>query len=490
MLDLIASERTTTTLRHTQIRTNGGTQMRAGLNETTAAEYADELRRGAVLPPVIVFFDGSDYWLGDGFHRVRAHFMAGGSDAEIPCEVRPGTRRDAVLCAAQANASHGLRRTLDDKRRAVDTLLRDEEWGKWSDRKIAESCHVSHTFVAGRRDLIPVVTGNVASDERTYTTRHGTTTTMNVAGQRQAAAERAQADEPKTLTLDETIAVLWRAIKADTASYLDAAGNSSATDEQRLQSLFSRGGSLARYWPFHGKDERLDSNTFARAYTTVKAELQGRIEHAAAKDERRETQPNPTQPVVVESPALPERWELKRTPAGEWYATSIWHRLSTARHSTRELAIQAVIDGATSRENHQYWWQLGCLRSVPANDINFKSARDEATIELLQEALIGLENTGNKSRLDALEARLRQLQRTTPAPVVIEAPPAPAPATATPTRNDRLSRLLDLYRQVATSASEYGDLTGDHTGTLPLRRALEPMIAKLLDNLGEGTVPA
>jgi hypothetical protein len=41
-----------------QIRTDGGTQMRAGVNEATAEEYADELRQGAVFPPVIVFHDG------------------------------------------------------------------------------------------------------------------------------------------------------------------------------------------------------------------------------------------------------------------------------------------------------------------------------------------------------------------------------------------------------------------------------------------------
>ena len=96
-----------TKLRHTQIRTNGGTQMRDAINETTAGEYADELRRGTILPPVIVFHDGSDYWLGDGFHRVRAYFMAYGSDAQIPAEVRPGTRRDAILCAAGANGLIG-----------------------------------------------------------------------------------------------------------------------------------------------------------------------------------------------------------------------------------------------------------------------------------------------------------------------------------------------------------------------------------------------
>jgi hypothetical protein len=51
-----------------------------------------------------------------------------------------------------ANASHGLRRTNGDKRRAVLVLLKDSEWAQRSDRWIAEKCGVSNTFVAGLRE--------------------------------------------------------------------------------------------------------------------------------------------------------------------------------------------------------------------------------------------------------------------------------------------------------------------------------------------------
>ena len=34
-----------------------------------------------------------------------------------------------------------------------------------------------------------------------------------------------------------------------------------------------------------------------------------------------------------------------------------------------------------------------------------------------------------------------------------------------------------------TTLPDYGELTGDYSGTLPLRRALEPMIRKLEENL-------
>ncbi len=66
-----------------------------------------------------------------------------------------GGERDAILRGVGSNASHGLRRTQADKRRAVERLLRDEEWSKWSNRKIAEVARVDHKTVAKvRRDRL------------------------------------------------------------------------------------------------------------------------------------------------------------------------------------------------------------------------------------------------------------------------------------------------------------------------------------------------
>src|SRR4051794_18625155 len=81
------------------------------------------------LSPVTVYDDGERYWLVDGFHRIAAAAILGHDT--IACDVRPGTLRDAVAHAVGANAAHGLRRTNDDKRRAVETLLRDPEWSRW-----------------------------------------------------------------------------------------------------------------------------------------------------------------------------------------------------------------------------------------------------------------------------------------------------------------------------------------------------------------------
>ena len=125
-----------------------------------------------------VFHDGSDYWLGDGFHRIESASRAG--ILAVPCEVREGGRREAVRYACGANASHGLRRTRDDVRRAIEILLRDEEWGQWSDREIARRVGCSPTTVGALRSGVQVghLNGRKGADGKTYPAGNGTTATQ------------------------------------------------------------------------------------------------------------------------------------------------------------------------------------------------------------------------------------------------------------------------------------------------------------------------
>ena len=162
------------------IQTNGGTQMRAGLNAETVGEYMQTLKdsnQAWPFPPVTLYYDGETYWLGDGFHRVAAARQTGRT-GNIPAEIRAGTRRDAVLYAAGANANHGLRRTNADKRQAVETLLRDEEWAAWSDREVARICAVHHEMVG--RVRLELSGGNRQMNAERTVTRGGQTYTQNV----------------------------------------------------------------------------------------------------------------------------------------------------------------------------------------------------------------------------------------------------------------------------------------------------------------------
>jgi hypothetical protein len=131
------------------IRIDGGTQPRAAIDEDTVEDYAEEYRANSDMPPLDVFFDGVAYWLADGFHRWHAARKA--DLVKIKCQIHKGTCRDAILFSVRANAEHGKRRTNADKRRAVEILLVDGEWSKWSDRVIANRCAVTHPFVASVR---------------------------------------------------------------------------------------------------------------------------------------------------------------------------------------------------------------------------------------------------------------------------------------------------------------------------------------------------
>ncbi|MFC3208105.1 ParB/RepB/Spo0J family partition protein [Aquamicrobium soli] len=162
------------------IQIDGGTQSRANVNDQVVNDYAEAIKAGATFPPIVVFYDGRKHWLADGFHRFHAYQMAGKS--KVAADVRQGTRRDAILYSVGANDTHGLRRTRDDKRRAVLTLLNDAEWSKWSDREIARQCAVSPDTVGRVRKEVGPVTVRSDSEDRSYTTKHGTTATMKTAG--------------------------------------------------------------------------------------------------------------------------------------------------------------------------------------------------------------------------------------------------------------------------------------------------------------------
>lgn len=140
-----------------KIRMDGGTQPRTSIDEATVADYADvyaAIGEYDAMPAVDVMFDGTAYWLWDGFHRCLAATRAGRTD--IDADVRNGTQRDAILASVSANARHGLRRSNADKRKAARMLLEDAEWSKWSSRAIAERTGTSHTFVDNlREELAP-----------------------------------------------------------------------------------------------------------------------------------------------------------------------------------------------------------------------------------------------------------------------------------------------------------------------------------------------
>ncbi|HQU46645.1 MAG TPA: ParB N-terminal domain-containing protein, partial [Pirellulales bacterium] len=190
------------------IRLDGGTQIRAAIDDDVVRDYAALMDNQVYLPPLLVFHDGENYWLVDGFHRW--HALKKNRRTEALCQVYRGSHRDALLAAVRANHAHGLRRTNADKRRAVETLLADREWAEKGDRWIAEMCGVSHPFVSSIRCQVVTVTTSQKGGDARSAVRQGKDGKLYP----RRTVNRQQADDADT-ALDRVEAALQSAVAFD-----------------------------------------------------------------------------------------------------------------------------------------------------------------------------------------------------------------------------------------------------------------------------------
>jgi hypothetical protein len=126
----------------------------------------------AQFPPITVFYDGIDHWCVDGFHRIAAALKKG--ETRLNAIIHSGSLLDAQWYSFGVNKSHGLRRTNEDKRKAVEAALEHAKGEKLSDRAIGDHCGVSYRMVEEIRKSL-VSTGKlsqsntrVGKDGRTY----------------------------------------------------------------------------------------------------------------------------------------------------------------------------------------------------------------------------------------------------------------------------------------------------------------------------------
>lgn len=155
-----------------QIRLDGGTQPRSALDFAAIDDYAEAMAAGGKFPPVVVFHDGEHYWLADGFHRLKAAF-ASGFDA-IDCELRQGTLEDAQWYSFSANKTNGLRRTNEDKQRAVKSALLHPRAAEMSNSAIARHVGVDEATVRNWRTRLVASSEIPKIDTRTVS-RQGST---------------------------------------------------------------------------------------------------------------------------------------------------------------------------------------------------------------------------------------------------------------------------------------------------------------------------
>ena len=131
------------------IRIDCNTQSRESISPDVVDQYAEDMQGGNIFPSVIVYYDGTFYYLVDGHHRYHAAMKIGAPSLE--CTVVDGTLREAVLFSMTVNSKHGLPRSRADKRYCILRMLDDIEYGEYSDNHIAKLCHVGNMLVAAIR---------------------------------------------------------------------------------------------------------------------------------------------------------------------------------------------------------------------------------------------------------------------------------------------------------------------------------------------------
>jgi len=156
------------------LRLDGDTQPRVHIDNDVVKEFADAREAGAEFPPITVFYDDANYWVVDGFHRVKS------ADSEISCEVVRGTIQEARWYSYSVNQTHGQRRTNEDKAQAVKAALVHPLGARKSDHQIAKHVGVAVQTVSNWRTKLAPSIQNGQMKSRTVT-RKGTTYQQNTA---------------------------------------------------------------------------------------------------------------------------------------------------------------------------------------------------------------------------------------------------------------------------------------------------------------------
>lgn len=192
------------------IRIDGGTQARLKLDHDVVKEYAECMKDGDKFPPVTVFYDGSEYWLANGFHRYFATKSNG--ELEIECEVKQGTLDDAVLYAFSADGRQGLSRSAEDNRNIIIRMIQHPVWGKWSNAEIAKHVGVSKMTVG--RVKASLEKDKPAPTKKKYKDKHGNESTIETKNIGKTKEKKVTKEEPTTESDDQIVRELTDALTA------------------------------------------------------------------------------------------------------------------------------------------------------------------------------------------------------------------------------------------------------------------------------------
>lgn len=293
------------TLLLTRIRRDGGTQPRDGIDWEHVKEMQHALANGAALPAVDVIYDGTDYWLWDGFHRFHAYANVG--KTEIPVVIQQGTQDDAQWQSLAANQSHGLKRTKADKERAIRAALKHPKSAGLSNLAIARHLGVDDKTVGKYREEMEASSEIPKIDER-IVERNGQTYTQNTAN---IGANRPPSEPAQRMTEQYTITpIVHRVVRQRTASAADlrmtARNRSGAIWQECLAAV------PAGQWVAH--------RDLAQALNNVAYDMELRAANEAAKAAPVGHVSNVTEPAIENAAppaaALPA-WAADESPAGD-----------------------------------------------------------------------------------------------------------------------------------------------------------------------------
>ncbi|MEZ4714270.1 MAG: hypothetical protein R3A44_44220 [Caldilineaceae bacterium] len=308
---------------------------------------------------------------------------------------------------------------------------------------------------------------------------------------------RAVVDELKrpaayVLTLDETIKVIWGAIKY----------------KQTLQERLREAKALnyaARYKPYLGNGQELDSDTFHTAWSTVVSELEGQIEHPRKQHEQAQRYQQRT----LEDAAADE------DPAGA-IINKPTARPETIAKALMTYAEQGDLLGAYSAEQWVQWLTNVLNRKrvqeiLPTHRIEewaWRDARSTFCLTVVTSCLPEhLRQQGWKAYWDFHHDAWRKVHNNLTYGVFTgrwqaliadieaeesrlasfddnEAPPAPAPngePDIDDHRAERIAAIKIAFVQCLATFKEYSELTGDFASPTVPKLGIQAMLKKLVN---------
>lgn len=142
---------TTREVRLEELGIDGDTQFREEqLNMAQVKNLMSLMEDDIELDPIEARFDGTTYWVSNGFHRIEAATRL--QLETIKVNYKPGTLEDAQVDAMAANKSNGLPRSNETRRNQIMAAFKHEETKEWSNSRIAKHIGVAVSTVSAMRD--------------------------------------------------------------------------------------------------------------------------------------------------------------------------------------------------------------------------------------------------------------------------------------------------------------------------------------------------